>query len=337
MPTLVLSAPHQFVTRPSVMPEVPDGHVLLRVRHVGVCGTDLNAYVGKHALLTYPRILGHELGCSVEAVGAGVAHLEAGDQVAVEPLLSCGACYACRVGKSNCCRDLKVMGVHVDGGMTERIVVPADKAHRSRVLNMEQLALLETLTVGAHAIRRGGLQPNETVLILGAGPIGLGALQIARALGARPLVADIADHRLDIALQLGAEEVINPARQDLAAFILDRTDGEGVPMALEAIGNPATMRQTLDLVAPGGRIVLVGWTESAVGYNGADLLRKEVTLFGSRNSRGEFPFVRDLAEQGLVNLAGMVSHRFPLADAPRFFEEYHAGKLRTTKTVLHLD
>ena len=318
-------------------PELTPGHVRLRVLRVGVCGTDLHAYLGNQPMVTYPRVLGHELGCVVEAVGDGVAGISVGDRAAVEPLLPCGDCYACGIGKSNCCRNLRGLGVHTDGGMCERITVPAHLVHRSSTLTLDELALVETLTIGAHAVRRGRVEAGETVLILGAGPIGLGAMQVARALGAKTLVADIAEHRLEGATRLGASEVLNPSKVDLVVATMDLTDGEGAAVVMEAIGRPETMAQTIDLVAPGGRIVLVGWTDRDVAFQGTKLLRKEVDLLGSRNSRGEFPWVMSLAEERKIDLEGMISHRLPLFDAPGFFEDHHAGRVAATKAVLSVD
>jgi 2-desacetyl-2-hydroxyethyl bacteriochlorophyllide A dehydrogenase len=337
MNTLILDHPGHFVTSERRQPDLPSGYVLLRVHRVGICGTDLHAYLGDQPMVTYPRILGHELGCTVEAVGEGVTRFRPGDRAAIEPMLPCGNCYACRIGKSNCCANLRVLGVHVDGGMTERIVMPQERVHVSDRLSLEELALVETLTIGAHAVQRSRLEAGETILIFGAGPIGLGAMQVAQAVGARTLLVDIADHRLKLASELGADETINPTQVDLVETVAELTDGEGPPVVLEAIGRPETMAQTIDLVAQGGRIVLVGFTDKDVSYQGTKLIRKEVDLLGSRNSRGEFSWVIQLAEEGKIQLSAMVSHRLPLFDAPGFFEDQHAGRIRSTKAVLSLD
>jgi threonine dehydrogenase-like Zn-dependent dehydrogenase len=162
-------------------------------------------------------------------------------------------------------------------------------------------------------------------------------MQVAKAVGARTLMVDIADHRLKLASELGADETLNPTKTNLLETVAELTNGEGPPVVMEAIGRPETMAQTIDLVAQGGRIVLVGFTNKDVSYQGTKLIRKEVDLLGSRNSRGEFPWVLELAEAGKINLTGMVSHRLPLFDAPAFFEDQHAGRVQSTKAVLSLD
>lgn len=205
MHTLVLSSPGKLSLESTPFPAAPNaGEALVRVHRIGVCGTDIHAFNGKQPFFTYPRILGHELGVEILAIGPDVSRIQPGDRCAVEPYLNCGHCIACRRSKPNCCTSLQVLGVHTDGGQREQIVVPAAKLHRSASLSYDQLALVETLGIGAHAVERAQIAVGETVAVIGAGPIGLSVTQFALAAGARVLVVDVSERRLNFAKRASA-------------------------------------------------------------------------------------------------------------------------------------
>lgn len=217
MRALVLKEPLSIAAGecPDLNSEPRPGCALIRVRSIGVCGSDLHAFRGHHPFVTYPRVLGHELGCEVLAIGANDRGISVGDHVCVEPLLTCGKCYPCRQGRYNCCVNIKVLGIHTDGGMTERIEVPVERLHKPKIdLSYDELALCETLSIGVQAVKRGGVVSGQNVVVVGAGPIGLGAMIAARAKGAKVLVIDPIELNRKTALEMGADAVVDPSHED---------------------------------------------------------------------------------------------------------------------------
>jgi 2-desacetyl-2-hydroxyethyl bacteriochlorophyllide A dehydrogenase len=314
MKTLVLEQPGRLVAATADTPSAPGaGEALVRVHRIGICGTDLHAYAGHQPFFTYPRILGHELGVEVLATGAEVDNIRYGDRCAVEPYLNCGRCIACRSGKPNCCSDIKVLGVHVDGGMREQFVLPAAKLHRSSVLSYDQLALVETLGIGAHAVERAALRPDETVAVLGAGPIGLTVIQFALAAGARVLVLDVNAARLAFCrehLRLPAEATIDTRATDAATRLRELTGGDMPTAVFDATGNAQSMAAAFQYPAHGGRLVFVGLFQGDVTFNDPEFHRRELTLLGSRNSRpADFHRIIALVESGRVDTAPWITHR----------------------------
>jgi len=251
---------------------------LVRVHRAGVCGTDIGAYRGKQPFFSYPRIIGHELGVAVEALGSGVDNLHIGDRCAVEPYLNCGRCIACRRGKSNCCVSLQCLGVHTDGGMRERILLPARKLHPSERLTLDQLALVETLGIGAHAVARAAIEPRENVLVIGAGPIGLAVMQFAKLADARVLAMDVSASRLAFAReQMKVDETLDGADGALTR-LRELTDGDLPTVVADATGNVGSMNRSLEFVAAGGRIAFVGLVQADFAFSDAEFHRREATL-----------------------------------------------------------
>src|SRR5262245_49776316 len=228
MHQITLMEPGRFVGETRPPPNTPPGHALVRLHRIGICGTDLHAFAGRQPFFSYPRVLGHELGVEVLAVPVGETKVKVGDRCAVEPYLNCGTCGVCRAGRTNCCETLKVLGVHTDGGMAEKISVPSDKLFPSSVLSPDQLALVETLGIGQHAVERAGLSPGVEVLIIGAGPIGLAVVQFAKAAGAAVRVLELNPMRRQFVEKFGV-----PA---IAAF-----DGKLSAVVFDATGSKASM------------------------------------------------------------------------------------------------
>ncbi|HVU25727.1 MAG TPA: zinc-binding alcohol dehydrogenase family protein [Opitutus sp.] len=342
MKSLVLQEPGKIVAAEAAEPATPSaGEALVRVHRIGVCGTDLHAFHGRQPFFNYPRILGHELGVEVLAVGAGVEGVAAGDHCAVEPYLNCGRCVACRRGKPNCCTELKVLGVHVDGGHRERIVVPAAKLHRSRVLNYDQLALVETLGIGAHAVQRAAVERGETVAVIGAGPIGLAAIQFALAAGARVIVIDVNAERLAFCrdrIGIAAGDAIDARGIEVVARLRELTGGDLPTAVFDATGNAKSMAAAFEYPAHGGRLVFVGLFPGEVTFNDPNFHRRELTLLASRNARPEdFGRIIALVEAGTVNTTPWITHRAALDEVPAQFDSWTRPESGVIKAMIAVE
>ena len=340
MRALLLQNPMSMGPSDRDEPIVREGEALMQVHSIGICGSDLHAYRGHHPFVSYPRVLGHELGGEVIEVGPNPRGLRAGDRVCVEPILNCGRCFPCRQGRYNCCTSIRVLGIHTDGGMTERIAVPIDRLHKSPDdLSHDELALCETLSIGVQAVKRGEVRAGESVLILGGGPIGLGALIAARARGARTIVSDPIASNREVAESMGADAVVDPNASDFSRRVRE-VSGEqgGAHVVLEAVGIPATIVQAIDLAAPTGRVVVIGVCKDPVPLAVSELMRKEVELRTTRNSCEAFPAVLELFRSYRDELRRMVTHHFPLDDGPRVFSWLHEsrGGAGVIKAILHV-
>jgi threonine dehydrogenase-like Zn-dependent dehydrogenase len=288
MKQVVLEQPGRFVVSETAHPGKPkEGEALVKVRRLGICGTDLHAFRGRQPFFTYPRRLGHELGVEVVEVGPEVSGLKAGDLGAVEPYLTCGQCIACRSGKTNCCVELRCLGVHTDGGMCEFLTLPANKLHASTKLSLEQLALVETLGIGAHGVNRANVQRGEWVLVIGAGPIGLAAIQFAKAAGAEVVVADINRQRMKFCQEhLGVEYVID-ATKDVLPQVETICGKELAPAVFDCTGNQESMQKAFQYVSHGGRLVFIGLGQFDITFNDPHFHCRELTVLSSRNSTGK--------------------------------------------------
>jgi 2-desacetyl-2-hydroxyethyl bacteriochlorophyllide A dehydrogenase len=336
MQTIVLEEPGRFVLTDTAEPDAPGpDEALVRVRRVGICGTDLHAFRGKQPFFTYPRILGHELGVEIVALGSANETLRVGDRCAVEPYLNCGECIACRQGKTNCCARLKVLGVHVDGGMRSLVRVPLNKLHKSDTLSLDQLALVETLGIGAHAVDRAGIMPGEFALVIGTGPIGLSVIQFAQAAGARVIALDTNAHRLTFARErMGIEHGVI-AQTDSPEAISRITGGDLPTVVFDATGNADSMQNAFQYVAPGGRLVFVGLFLGNVSFYDPDFHRKEITLLATRNSTGrDFQRILGLLESGQVDTGPWITHRAEAAEMTALFPHWLEPESRVLKAVV---
>ena len=334
---IVLEKPGQFAAREGPEPALAPSEALVRVHRIGVCGTDLHAFAGKQPFFSYPRILGHELGVEVIDPGSEPHGLKAGDRCSVEPYLNCQRCIACRRGQPNCCSDLKVLGVHVDGGMRPLLAVPARKLHRSARLNYDQLALIETLGIGAHAVERAAVKPDDTVFVIGAGPIGLSVIQFVSVTGASLAVMDVNASRLAFCRdQLGVKHTL-AAGPDTTARLKAIFGGDLPTLVIDATGNPQSMAGTFDLTAHGGRVVFVGLFQGEVGFNDPNFHRRELTLSASRNALpGTFRDIIALVEAGRVNTQPWITHRCTLAETPVVFPRDLAGNPAVLKAMIEV-
>jgi 2-desacetyl-2-hydroxyethyl bacteriochlorophyllide A dehydrogenase len=325
---VVLQEPGKFSAFDVAEPVRQPGEALVRVHRIGVCGTDLHAFAGRQPFFSYPRVLGHELGVEVINPGDEANGLNAGDRCSVEPYINCGKCIACRRGKPNCCANLKVLGVHADGGMRTFFALPSRKLHRSAKLGFDQLALVETLGIGAHAVERGSPAAGEFVLVIGAGPIGLSVVQFALAAGSQLAVMDTSEPRLAFCREkLGVKHTVNPTDGDVKAQLL-KIGGSDMPtLVIDATGNAQSMTTSFELPANGGRLVFVGLIQGDLTFNDPSFHRRELTVMGSRNSCPEtFRSIIAMIEAGKIDTTPWITHRFDLKDVPNCFPEIAKDK-----------
>ena len=317
-------------------PERAPDEVLVRIRRVGVCGTDLHIFGGNQPFLSYPRVMGHELAGTVEAAPAGSA-LAAGDAVFIMPYMSCGHCNACRAGKTNCCRNIQVLGVHRDGGMTEYLSLPAGLVHAVHGVTLDQAAMVEFLAIGAHAVRRAAVQPGQSALVVGAGPIGIAAAIFAAAAGARVTMLDGRADRLDFArahLPIAGTVVVGP---DDAATLAGITGGDGFDLVFDATGNPRAMERGFGLVAHGGTYVLVSIVAGPITFDDPEFHKRETTLLGSRNATlADFGTVLAAIRAGQVPTDALATHRMTLDEVPERFAALTDPAARVVKTLIEI-
>lgn len=285
------------------------GEVLLRLRYVGLCGSDLSTYLGKNPLVDYPRIPGHEISARIEEAGEAVPpEFAAGDLVTVVPYTSCGTCPSCLRGRSHACQYNQTLGVQRDGAMQEYLCVPWQKVVKGPGLEARELAMVEPLTVGFHAIERGRVLASEIVMVLGCGMIGAGAIVAAVRKGATVVAVDLDEHKLHLASLLGAHHVVDSSKQDLAAELERITRQRGPDVVVEAAGNPQTYRTAMDQVAFTGRVVCIGYAGSEVSLATRQFVQKELDILGSRNAEPEdFTRVVDYLNQGTFPLESLLS------------------------------
>lgn len=314
----------------------PD-EALVRVHNVGVCGTDLSGYLGKMPFFSYPRIPGHELGVEVVAVGANVENVKPGDYCSVEPYINDPTSYASRRGHPNCCEKLQVLGVHCDGGLRPLFTLPARKLHPSTKLNFEQLALVETLAIGCHAVDRGSIQQDETCLVIGAGPIGLAVLEFVKLIGCRIIVLDMQQSRLEfVKRKLGIEHLLRPSDK-LDAQLREICDGHLPDVVIDATGSNASMSAAFGLVAPGGRLVYVGITTGDVTFKHPVFHRPEGTLLCSRNALPrDFTRIIGLIEDGTIDTAAWITHRTPFEQVIEMFPSFTQPETGVIKAVIEV-
>jgi 2-desacetyl-2-hydroxyethyl bacteriochlorophyllide A dehydrogenase len=297
-----------------------EGEVLLRVKRVGVCGTDLHIFTGNQPFLQYPRVMGHEISGIVEEAEPG-GRLRAGDVCYVMPYISCGKCVACRQGKTNCCVDIQVLGVHRDGALTEYISLPEDIVRKAEGISLDQAAMVEFLAIGAHAVRRADVRPGQRVLVVGAGPIGMAAMIFARTRGAVVTAIDGRQDRVDFCRrELGVDHAVTLGRGDADALSAV-TGGEFFDVVFDATGSAKAIERGFGFVAHGGAYVLISVVRDTIAFSDPEFHKRETTLLGSRNATTEdFETVIAAMREGRVPTEALNTHRMALADVPARFE-----------------
>ena len=338
MRAIQLEKPQSFLPIDISEPGKPGpAQALVRVHRVGICGTDYSGYLGKMPFFTYPRIPGHELGVEVLAIGSGVTHLKPGDRCAVEPYMNCGACFPCQRGASNCCEQLKVLGVMMDGGLTEQLLLPAAKLHPSTRLTFDQLALVETLAIGCHAVNRGAPAPGDTVLVIGAGPIGLSVIEFVKLAGAKTVVIDLNEQRLAFCREtMGVEHTLLGDGSELEA-LRNLTNGALAQVVIDATGSNKSMSHALNYCSFTGRLVFVGITTQEIAFVHPLMHRRELTLLASRNALPpDFTRIIQLIEDGLINTRPWITHQAPFEKMIEEFPRWLQPETRVIKAVVQM-
>lgn len=316
-------------------PVTKKGHSILEVKRIGICGTDLHAYEGTQPYFEYPRILGHELSATIKETGSD-SGFTTGEAVTIIPYFNCGHCIACRNNKPNCCVNLTVFGVHIDGGMREFIAVPDDKLVKSDGLDFDALALIEPLAIGAHAVSRVRITQDEFVLIAGAGPIGLGIMEFACIAGATVMAMDMNEDRLQFCRQqLNIGHTINPSKDDTLQALREITNGDMPTVVFDATGNLKAINNGINYLAHGGSYVLVGLQKEAMSFSHPEFHKRETTLMSSRNAtRNDFLHVIDALKKGIVKPGNYITHRTAFTEVGERFSSWLDPKNKVIKAMV---
>ncbi|MBQ4086088.1 MAG: zinc-binding alcohol dehydrogenase family protein [Clostridia bacterium] len=316
MKAIVIPNPNEIEIREIPMPEVKEGEALLKVKYVGICGADVASFTGNQPFTTYPRIPGHEFSAEIVEIPENDKGLKKGDIVTCNPYFNCGECYSCRRGFVNCCTDNQTMGVQRDGAFCEYIAMPVERIYPGKGLSAQEIALIEPFSISQHAVSRAEIKPTDSVLVVGAGPIGLFALLAAKQKCAKIAVADILDNRLALAKEYGADAVVNSKEQSLEEFANEFTGGNGFDVCIEACGAPETFLNCIDCAAFAANIILIGNGKRETNFVHSVLLKKELNVHGSRNAlKADFLNNIDLVAEGKADVMKMVSGIYEMDDA----------------------
>jgi threonine dehydrogenase-like Zn-dependent dehydrogenase len=338
MKALVCTKPGRldYVDRPD--PELKKDHAIIRIRNIGICGTDLHAYEGTQPFFNYPRILGHELSGELVALD-GAPGFQVGEPVTFLPYLNCGKCIACRNGKTNCCTNLQVCGVHIDGGMVDYFSVPSALLVHAKGLNLTELALVEPLSIGAHGIRRADVQPGEFVLVMGAGPIGMATMEFARLREAEIIVMDLNSHRLEFCkTRFGISHIIQAGDANIVEQLAEITHGDMPSVVVDASGNRKAINNGLNYLAHGGRYILIGLQKEELVFSHPEFHKKEATLMSSRNAtREDFDWVIKNIQKRIINPLSFITKRVKFKEAAAGFPDWLKPSGQMIKVVVEND
>ena len=321
MKYIVCEKPRKFLLKEKEAPVRKENEALLQINKVGICGTDLHAYAGNQAYFEYPKILGHELASEVIDIGENDKGIKIGDKVLVMPYISCGVCFACNKGKTNCCENITVLGGHADGGLQEQISVPINLLLPANHLSDDQIAIVEPLAIGAHAIRRSGIETDENVAVVGCGPIGIGIIKLAQIAGANVIALDMNEQRLNYAKdKIGADHVVNVGGNALRE-VTEITNGDLCSIVFDASGNKNALETCPDYMSNGGKFVLVGLSKGELTYSHPKVHAKEMTLLCSRNATQEdFEHVMTILDK--FPTSSFITHNVPFIKMIEHFDSW---------------
>jgi len=336
MKVLSCVQPGQFEYREAEVPVATEGNTILRIRRIGICGTDLHAFEGTQPYFNYPRILGHEL--AAEIVETDRTDFVKGEKVSFIPYFNCGHCIACRNGKPNCCANMKVCGVHVDGGMAEFLSVPSASLLKSQGLTLDELALVEPLAIGAHAVRRAAVVKDEMVLVTGAGPIGLGIIEFVKAAGATLIVMDVNDTRLNFCEdKMGVVHTINPITENPLEKLQVITGGDMPTVVIDATGNLKAIDASFAYMAHGARYVLVGLQKEEIHFSHPEFHKREATLMSSRNAtREDFEQVINSIKTRKIDPLKFITHKVSFDNLAAEFPSYNKPETGVIKAMVEM-
>lgn len=321
MKAIQITQPNEIKIIEKEMPVPQENEALLKVLYCGICGADVASYAGNQPFTTYPRIPGHEFSAQIIEIPENDRGLKAGDIVTCNPYFNCGECYACKRGIVNACHDNQTMGVQRDGSFQEYITMPVERIIDGKGLSAKELALIEPFSISCHALSRAEVKSGDNLLIMGAGPIGLFALIKAKSMGAKVLIADMLESRLDLAKEFGADCVINVKNTDLHTACEKFTDGNGFDVCVEACGAPETFLSCIDEAAHGANIILIGNGKRETTFVHSVILKKELNIFGSRNAfTKDFEDLINLVKSGKADIIKMVSGVYDVCNAKDAFE-----------------
>jgi threonine dehydrogenase-like Zn-dependent dehydrogenase len=337
MRALVIRKPGEAAIESVAEPKLDAGKVLLRVRMVGLCGSDLNSYRGRNPMVQFPRIPGHEIAATIVEGSNSLPGLAAGVDVTMSPYTSCGNCASCRRGRPNACAFNETLGVQRDGALTDYITMPPERLYVAP-LSIKELCLVEPLTVGFHAVSRGRVTAADKVAVFGCGGVGLGAISASHFAGATTIGVDIDDEKLRIAGKAGAAHLVNSSKSQLHERLLELTEGRGPDVIIEAVGHPQTFRAAVEEVAFTGRVVYIGYAKEPVAYETKLFVQKELDILGSRNALPEdFRAVIEMIREGKFPVEDAVGLIVPLEEAPQILEAWSANPSKFTKIMVQLD
>ena len=315
-------------------PQRANDQILIKVKSAGICGSDIGAYRGTNPLVSYPRIIGHEIAGEIVEVPENETSFAVGDRVVLEPYVYCGKCYPCSIGHTNCCENLTVLGVHIEGGMAQYFSHPRHLVHKAPDnIPWNILPMAEPLVISMHAVTQPETKAGEHVVITGCGPIGLLAAQYALTIGAIPIVVDPVDERLALAKTLGVPHTVNPVTSDAVKEISDLTNGRMAEVVIEASGDARAIRGAIDYVSFAGRVSLVGWPKNEIPLPTALFTKKELTIVGSRNSVGAFPESLRLIAENKVDVAALVTKTVSLEEIPETVADISEHPERYLKVI----
>ncbi|MGL6173747.1 MAG: zinc-binding alcohol dehydrogenase family protein [Cellulosilyticaceae bacterium] len=320
MKVVYVKEPYCMSIEEREIPKPKKGEVLLRMKYCGICGSDVATYTGNQPFTTYPRIPGHEFSAEIVEMNGEAKELEVGMLVTANPYFNCGECYSCKKGKVNCCESNQTMGVQRDGAFAEYITMPIQRVIPGEGLDEKLLALVEPFSISYHAVKRGEVSDSDNVLVIGAGPIGIFAMMAAKLRGARVFVTDLLEKRLELALKMGADGVINSAQEDLAERVKAITNGQGMDVCIEAVGYAQTFLSCIENVSFAGKVILIGNGKQETTFNHSVLLKKELDVYGSRNSLNDFEPIIRLIQSEKIDLTKIISNIYKLEDVAEAFE-----------------
>lgn len=312
--------------------------VKVKIKRVGICGSDMHIYHGTNPLATYPRIVGHEVAGEIIEIGSNVTKVAVGDHVVIEPISYCGECYACKNGRPNVCKEVSVFGVHEDGGMKEFAVLSEKQVHKvDPEIEWDEAVMAEPYTIGAQATWRGNVQEGQTVFIQGAGPIGITVLKMVKLRGAKVIISDLTNERLEFAKENGADYTINPSEVDIVSRINEITNGEGANVVIDAVGMPQTFELSVEVASAAGNVVTLGFNATPSSIALMPITKKELTITGSRLQTNQFGKVVELINAKNLTHNGLVTHRFHISNVKEAFEFVEKNPDKVRKAVIEFN